>query len=57
MPHASHPLKHLLPGWYACVMGLCGLALAWFRATPLMGNAATGVAAAVAVLAAAALAV
>ena len=57
MPHASHPLKHLLPGWYACVMGLCGLALAWFRATPLMGDAATRVAAGVAVLAAAAFAV
>jgi tellurite resistance protein len=57
MPHATHPLKYLLPGWYACVMGLCGLALAWFRATPLMGAAATAVAAVVGSLAAAAFAV
>ena len=57
MPHAADPLKHLLPGWYACVMGLCGLALAWFRATPLMGEAATAVSAGVAVLAAVAFAV
>ena len=44
MAHDPHPLKHLLPGWYAVVMGLCGLALAWHRAVPLMGDAA-GVAA------------
>ena len=38
------PLKHLSPGWYAVVMGLCGLALAWQRARPLMGDAAGHVA-------------
>ncbi len=29
-----------MPGWYAMVLGLCGLALAWHRARPLMGDAA-----------------
>ena len=38
------PLKHLTPGWYAVVMGLSGLALAWQRARPLMGEAAGQVA-------------
>jgi tellurite resistance protein len=52
MFHVTHPLKYLLPGCYAFVMGLCGLALAWFRATPLMGEAATAVAAVIAGLAA-----
>jgi tellurite resistance protein len=38
----NHPqaLKYLYPGWYALVMGLSGLALAWHRAVPLMGEAA-----------------
>jgi len=44
MPHDRHPLKHLAPGWYATVMGLTGLALAWHRAEPLMGPMAQGVA-------------
>ena len=46
MPNlAMHaPLKHLTPGWYAVVMGLSGLALAWQRAGPLMGEAAGQVA-------------
>lgn len=39
-----HPLKYLYPGWYAIVMGLAGLALAWHRAVPLMGEAAAGAA-------------
>lgn len=34
------PLKYLFPGWYAIVMGLTGLALAWHRAEPLMGSLA-----------------
>jgi tellurite resistance protein len=38
------PLKHLFPGWFAIVMGWCGLALAWHRAMPAMGEMATGVA-------------
>ena len=40
--HAT-PLKFLFPGWYAIVMGLCGLALAWHRAVPLMGESAGAV--------------
>lgn len=40
MPHAAQPLKFLMPGWYAITMGLCGLALAWHRAEPLMGAVA-----------------
>lgn len=53
---AAHPtpLKFLFPGWYATVMGLAGLSLAWHRAVPWMGPAAEG--AALAVGAAAALA-
>ena len=50
-------LKHLSPGWYAVVMGLCGLALAWQRARPLMGDAAGHVALLVGGLAAAVFAV
>ncbi len=37
---SSTPLKFLFPGWYAIVMGLCGLSLAFHRATPLMGDMA-----------------
>lgn len=44
-------LKYLYPGWYAIVMGLAGLALAWHRATPLMGEMASGVALVVGALA------
>src|SRR5512147_1127314 len=47
------PLKHLFPGWFAIVMGWSGLALAWHRAGPVMGETAHGlalVAAAVAAL-------
>lgn len=40
MATASSPLKYLFPGWYAIVMGLTGLALAWHRAEPLMGEMA-----------------
>jgi tellurite resistance protein len=44
MPHHPTPLKFLFPGWYAIVMGLSGLSLAWHRATPLMGDVAGAVA-------------
>ncbi|MBC7485048.1 MAG: SLAC1 anion channel family protein [Rhizobacter sp.] len=44
MAHHPTPLKFLFPGWYAVVMGLAGLSLAWHRAMPLMGETA-GVAA------------
>jgi tellurite resistance protein len=38
-PHPT-PLKFLMPGWFATVMGLSGLALAWHRATPILGDMA-----------------
>lgn len=34
------PLKFLSPGWFAAVMGLTGLSLAWHRAAPVMGDGA-----------------
>jgi tellurite resistance protein len=34
------PLRHLMPGWFAVVMGWSGLGLAWQRAVPSMGEAA-----------------
>jgi tellurite resistance protein len=37
MTPSTAPLRFLFPGWYAIVMGLTGLALAWHRAEPLMG--------------------
>ncbi len=37
-------LKYLYPGWWAIVMGLAGLTLAWHRAEPLLGATALGVA-------------
>jgi len=52
MPHAAQPLKFLMPGWYAITMGLCGLALAWHRAEPLMGEVAGVIALLVGALAA-----
>ena len=33
-------LQFLAPGWFSIVMGLCGLALAWHRAVPLLGDGA-----------------
>jgi tellurite resistance protein len=38
---AASPLRHLMPGWFAIVMGACGLALAWHRAAPTMGEPAS----------------
>jgi tellurite resistance protein len=37
---ATGPLKYLVPGWYAVVMGLAGLSLAWRQAGPVMGEGA-----------------
>jgi tellurite resistance protein len=48
----SAPLKYLFPSWFAVVMGLCGLSLAWHRAQPLMGDSAGAVSAVIGVLAA-----
>lgn len=45
-------LQYLFPGWYAIPMGLAGLALAWHRAVPLMGELAGALAWVVGALAA-----
>ena len=52
MPTAHPALKYLQPGWYAAVMGLSGLSLAWHRAAPLMGEPAGRIAWGVGLLAA-----
>ena len=52
MAHHPAPLKFLFPGWYAVVMGLCGLSLAWYGAQPAMGPMAGSVALLVGALAA-----
>jgi len=52
MAHHPTPLKFLFPGWYAVVMGLAGLSLAWTRAVPLMGEMAEHAAMALGALAA-----
>jgi tellurite resistance protein len=49
-------LSYLYPNWFGVPMGLAGLSLAWYRAGPLMGEMATGVALLVGALAAAVLA-
>ncbi|PUE11536.1 hypothetical protein B9Z51_04415 [Limnohabitans sp. T6-5] len=33
-------VQHLVLGWFSMVLGLCGLSLAWQRATPLLGELA-----------------
>ena len=40
MSNSTTPLKFLGTPWFAIVMGLSGVALAWHRAVPLMGEAA-----------------
>ncbi len=40
MPQRPDALKYLAPNWFAIVMGLCGLSLAWGRAAPLLGDMA-----------------
>ena len=35
-------LEHLAPAWFALVMGWCGLAQAWLRATDAFGDTALG---------------
>ena len=57
MAHSPTPLKFQMPGWYALVMGLAGLALAWHRAVPVLGERAGAVSLLVGVLAAAVFAV
>ena len=52
MPHAPDALKYLAPNWFAIVMGLTGLSLAWGRATPILGDMAGAGAMVLAVLAA-----
>ncbi|MBS0306077.1 MAG: C4-dicarboxylate ABC transporter, partial [Proteobacteria bacterium] len=53
MPASAPRLKYLSPAWYAIVMGLSGLAMAWHRAAPLLGDTADAVSLALGVLAAA----
>lgn len=57
MPAPGTALKYLYPGWYAIVMGLAGLSLAWHRAVPLMGDFAGAIAAVAGAAAAAVFAV
>ncbi|MBL8349665.1 MAG: C4-dicarboxylate ABC transporter [Burkholderiaceae bacterium] len=45
-------LKHLGPAWYAVVMGLAGLSLAWHAAVPLLGDGAGAAALVIGALAA-----
>ncbi len=52
MTAGATPLKFLGAGWFAMVMGLCGLALAWMRATPILGEQAGAVGLVLALLAA-----
>ena len=56
-PTTSGTLQHLSFAWFAMVMGLCGLSLAWSRAVPHWGAGAMQVSQVVGVLAAGVLAV
>lgn len=40
MPHRPDALKYLAFNWFAVVMTLAGLSLAWGRATPILGDMA-----------------
>lgn len=51
MRSSAAALKFLGAPWFATVMGLCGLTLAWLRATRLLGDMAGGVALVLALLA------
>jgi tellurite resistance protein len=51
MPRTT-PLKFLVPGWFSTVMGTSGLSLAWWRAHPVLGESAIGVARLIGVIAA-----
>ncbi len=55
MNNTHTPLQHLGPGWFATVMGLAGLALAWHAAAPLLGASASAASLVITVLAAAVL--
>lgn len=44
MQTPASPLKFLSAAWFAPVMGIAGLALAWHRAGPALGEMASGVA-------------
>jgi tellurite resistance protein len=58
MNEFSNPkLKFMMPGWYAVVMGLAGLSLAWHRAQPVLGEGAAAASLAIGTLAAAVFAV
>ena len=40
MPQRPDALKYLAFNWFAVVMTLAGLSLAWGRATPILGDMA-----------------
>jgi tellurite resistance protein len=44
MSPQTSPLKYLGTGWFSAIMGWAGLALAWLRAAPLMGEMASALA-------------
>ena len=44
MPSQPENLQHLSFNWFAIVMSVAGLALAWLQAMPMLGDTATGVA-------------